>query len=60
MVWKKILSGDYNESIGPKNEEIKELAQYQNLIRSLLVKERLKRLGYGVNGYEDIRNHPFF
>lgn len=33
---------------------------YQDLIRALLVKERLKRLGYGVNGYEDIKNHAFF
>lgn len=60
MVWKKILSDDFAKNIKVKESGDKELAHHESLIRSLLVKERLKRLGYGEFGYENIKNHPFF
>jgi serine/threonine protein kinase len=31
-----------------------------DLIRKILVKDVQKRIGYGENGYADIKKHPFF
>lgn len=31
-----------------------------DLIRKILVKDTQKRIGYGENGYSDIKKHPFF
>lgn len=31
-----------------------------DLIRKILVKDNQKRIGYGENGYSDIKKHPFF
>ena len=55
MVWKKILQEDVE--VG-KIEEF--IPHSRDFIKGLLKKNRVERLGYGTDGFDKIKSHPFF
>ena len=60
MVWKKILNDDIEIEVSSELKENEQVHQLIDLIRRILVKENEKRLGFGTEGYETLKNHEYF